>query len=326
MTTNSIPTRSIVISRPLSGYVLRDLMMEALAYDQTDLPVGDELFCNYNYAGSQGNLFTITEFLALKKGYIISLPEVQVRQTGWGIEGRVLYSGGNTNFMPREVQALSEAFWILLKQGIIAPGGYAESVSLPYFHVTPHGWQCIQAKEILPYDPTGYLGKVYAIPKLDQWVKSYITEATQCFNSGCHHAATIMVGLAAEKLTLDLIDAFKVYLGNHSLSFALKANVNIAGQLDQAFDTELDSNWTISHKYNTFKKYYDAIKNHKQDVVDIMEKGSMTTYREFIRLTRNEVSHPGELHREETDTLLLLTSFAKFIALVTELTQTLKTV
>ncbi|QRY18162.1 MULTISPECIES: hypothetical protein [Bacillus cereus group] len=303
--------------RPLSSLVIRNLMLEALGYKENDLGLDDDNFKKYRYSGSQRNLYTITELLAIKHGLIEKTVEIPI--IAWGAEGRKLYPQSNTNFMPQEIQGLFEGFWLLLNQNIIAPGAFGESENLPYFHVTPHGLTCLDTKEILPYDIDGYLKKIYSINQIDEWVKSYMTEAVRCFNSNCHHAATIMIGLSAEKLTLNLIDAFKTYLQKHQANLKIKQNAGINIPLDLNFSTKVDSTWMISQKYQVFQTFYDAIINHPKDVKSCIDTSSRNVFSEYIRLTRNEVSHPNDLKKDYTETLLLFVSFIKYIELMTKL-------
>ncbi|PEQ29739.1 hypothetical protein [Bacillus thuringiensis] len=311
-------------NRPLSTLLIRDLMLEALAYEKTDLPVEKDLFNNYRYSGSQSDLFRITELLAIKHQLIEK--KVNVPMQAWGATGRRLHTNSNTNFLPDEIEALYETFWLLLNQNIISPGTYGESESLPYFHITSHGLECIAEKEILPYDIDGYLERIRKIPNIDYWVKSYITEAVRCFNANCHHAATIMIGLTAEKLVIDLIDSFKTYLKNKLAILQPNGTLSITSSLDIEFSTKVDSDWKISHKYTTFQTFYDGIKNHDSDVKKCMEQSSRRVFYDYIRLIRNEVSHPNDLKKGPTETLLLLVSFTKYIEMITILTYTLRTV
>lgn len=311
--------------RPLSSIIIRNLMLEALSYEQNDLGIDNDTFKKYGYRGNQGALFRITELIAIKHGLIDKVVNIPV--VAWGAEGRRLYSGSNTNFTPEEIQALYEAFWLLLNQHIIAPGAYGESPALPTFHVTPHGLKCLKAKEVLPYDIDGYLAKISSIPNIDSWVETYMKEAIRCFNADCHHASTIMIGLAAEKLTIELIDAFKVYLAKHqSQTLNIRQNSGITGPLDAGFNTEVNSKMQISQKYNTFQKFYDGTNGHPQDVKDCMENSSRKVFYDYTRLTRNEVSHPNDLKKDYNETLLLFVSFIKYIDLITNLTNKLRTV
>lgn len=312
------------VQRPLNNIIIRDLMLKALAYEGNDLGLGDDTFKNYGYRGSQGNLFKVTELLAIKYGLIEG--NVSIPLTAWGTEGYRLHSGSNTNFTPDEIESLFEGFWILLNQHIIAPGAYQEIATLPYFHVTPHGLKCLAAQEILPYDIDGYLEKLNSINHVDDWVKSYLTEALRCFNANCHHAATIMIGLSAEKLTLDLIDAFTTYLQKYHANLSVIPNSSIQGQLDTTFKTQIDKIWMISQKYKTFQKFYDEITGYQQDIKDCMDASSRTVFYEYLRLTRNEVSHPNELKKDYTETMLLFVSFIKYIELITKLSYTLRTI
>ncbi|WP_059172299.1 hypothetical protein [Bacillus sp. FJAT-27445] len=301
--------------RPLSHVVIRNLMLETL---------GTEIFKQHGYRARQSNLFTEMEKLAIDKGLLEK--KVNIPEYAWGADSHLLYSGHNTNFTPEEIQTLYAVFWTLLNQQVIAPGAYGESPNLPQFHVTRHGLECISANEVLPYDIDGYLSKVRSIPNLNEWVKTYMTEAVKCFNANCNHAATIMIGLAAEKLTLDLIDGFKDYLKNNQAKFNVKGTINLNGNtVDVAFEDEINGVWKISEQYRIFNDYYDGVSRHPQAIKEVMDMSSRKVFHEFARMTRNEVSHPNDLEKDNTETLLLFISFTKYAGILTTLTNSFKT-
>ncbi len=153
-----------------------------------------------------------------------------------------------------------------------------------------------------------------------------MTEAVRCFNSGCYNAATIMMGLSAEKIVLDLIDAFKSYLANHKTTILTKSNFRYQGDLESSFNSEVDGVWQISLKYTKFLNYFNGIKNHDQFIRNIIDESARNTFYEYIRLIRNEVTHPSEIIKNETETLLLFVSFIKYITLQTQLIFTLKSI
>lgn len=308
---------------PLSTYVIRNLMLEVLGYTGKDIDPNEVYFKAVGYGGTQNDLFRMTEGLAIKKGLISD--KIPLSNAAWGTFGHNLFELSNTNFLRVEIERLFETFSLLLNQNIIAPGMYRESAFLPFFHVTDHGLECIKQKEILPYDYDGYLSQIRNIPGIDSWVLHYITEAVQCFNSGCYNAATIMVGLSAEKIVLDLIEAFKIYLTNHKASLVTKRNFTFQGDIDTSFSTEVDRVWQISTKYKTFIKYYTGIKNHDSSIT-MLDESARNTFYEYIRLIRNEVTHPADIKKDETETLLLFVSFIKYITLQTKLTSTFKNV
>lgn len=202
---------------------------------------------------------------------------------------------------------------------------YGSGTSLPYFHVTDHGHQCIKSQEVIPYDINGYLGKLRAIPNIDTWVLHYMTEAVRSFNADSPLATTIMIGLTAEKLVLDLIDAFEGYLSRNKTTLRNKSHFTFAGDVDQAFNVEVNSNWQISYKYGVYVKYFDGMKIPAQitSILDAPTRNSFTTY---IRLLRNEVSHPNDLIKDDTETMLLFVSFLKYVEKQTELVSALRIV
>ncbi|CAI8825870.1 hypothetical protein EMIT0210MI2_12297 [Priestia megaterium] len=309
---------------PLSTYTLKNLMLEALGYTEKDIDPEGHYFKQFDYAGTQNDLFRITEGLAIKKGMLSD--DVKLPRTAWGCHGHNLFENSNTNFSQKEIERLFEAFSILLNQNVISPGMYRNSPFLPFFHVTDHGLKCIEENEILPYDSDGYLDQIRKISAIDNWVLYYMTEAIKCFNSGCYNAATVMIGLSAEKITLDLIESFKNYLNKHKTSFIYKNGFTFQGDIDQAFITAVDNERHISVKYSKFIKYFNNIKNHDSTISGILDPSARNTFYDFIRLSRNEVSHPSDIIKNETETLLIFISFIKYVKLQTKLTSVLNTI
>lgn len=311
---------------PLSTYVIRNLMLTALAYTGSKVdPVG-HYFKKYGYAGSEDDLFRLTEGIAIKKGLIRE--EVKLKRTAWACGGYNLHEYYNTNFSRIEIERLFETFGILLRQNILAPGMYGNSSNLPYFHVTDHGLECIKRVEILPYDYDGYLEQIRNIRGIDSWVLHYMGEAVKCFNSGCYIASTIMIGLSAEKIVLDLIEAFKTYLSKHksSLTKHPRSNLRYNGDFETAFTKEVEKSRKISMKYSVFLKYFESMTGYDISITTIGDRSARNAFFDYIRLLRNEVSHPSEISKDETESLLLFVSFIKYLSLQTKLTLTFKTI
>ncbi|MEM4999055.1 hypothetical protein [Priestia megaterium] len=308
----------------LSTYTLKNLMLEALGYQGEDIDPEGHYFEQFDYSGTQSDLFRITEGLAINKGLIEG--KIKLPRTAWGCHGHNLFEGSNTNFSQKEIKRLFEAFSILLNQNVISPGMYRNSPFLPFFHVTDHGLKCINEREILPYDADGYLSELKKIQDLDDWVQYYMTEGIQCFNAGCYNAAIVMIGLSAEKVALDLIDSFKKYLNNHKSTLTFKRNFNFQGDVDVAFTTAVDSSRGIASKYSKFLDYFNNVTNHDNAVSGILDPSARNTFVDFVRLSRNEVSHPANIKKDETETLLMFISFIKYVKLQTKLTSVLSTI
>ena len=67
----------------------------------------------------------------------------------------------------------------------------------------------LETKEYSPYDPEGYLARLKKeIPAIDPVILRYLEESLSCLRMNCLLAASVMIGLAAEKATLLLVEAF----------------------------------------------------------------------------------------------------------------------
>lgn len=294
----------------LSSIEIRQLILDALAYEGDDMANAGNNFKKYKYEGKQSDLIRLAENLAIKKNLIPN--KVIVPISAWGGSTYALVSGMNTNFSKKNLKNIYEQFYILMNQGIIAPGAdHYYGSYLPAFHVTEYGIECLKTRDILPYDIDGYLSKIKAIKNIDEWVQFYVTEALKCYNANCMEAAIIMLGLANEKIMKGQISSLLEFVKKYYNSEY------------QKMERELDKEINISNKYEIYTKYFNAIKgkekrnpkNNKKnfsEITSLMDKLSSTLYANTVRITRNSMSHPNELKMERTEVLMLFISFIKY--------------
>lgn len=103
---------------------------------------------------------------------------------------------------------VTEAFWQLLIEGVVAPGMNSSNMNLPWFHVTAHGKKVIESSEPDPQDPTGYVDRLRAtVNSPDPTIVAYLAESLQCYRRSNHIASTILLGIAAERVFLLLCDS-----------------------------------------------------------------------------------------------------------------------
>ena len=293
--------------KDLSSIEIRQLMLDALAYEGDD--IGDN-FKNHYYKGAQSDLIRLAEKLAIEKKLISD--KIIVPISAWGGYTYCFIPESNTNFSENNIKKIYEQFYVLMNQGVIAPGAdHYYGSYLSAFHVTEYGMECLKAREILPYDIDGYLAKIKAIKNIDEWVQFYVTEALKCYNANCMEASIIMLGLANEKIMKGQISSL--------LSF-LKIHYNSEYQ---KMEKEIDKEINISNKYEIYTKYFNETKvkekknpkNNKKnfsEITSLMDKLSSTLYANTVRITRNSMSHPNELKMERTEVLMLFISFIKY--------------
>lgn len=158
----------------------------------------------------------------------------------------LLIEGSGTNFIRPEINRIYECFYILLNQGIIAPGLHRFSPSLPYFHITEHGLSCLASSEILPYDIDGFIEKLECIDALDEWISFYMIEALKAYNANCFNSATIMIGLASERFIELLSSAISNLLDRQDYSMKVSSGSKSDTDLKKYFDEQIEQAFTIS--------------------------------------------------------------------------------
>ena len=288
----------------LSSLEIRHLLLDTLAYEGDDIDKGKRNFKLCGYRGSQNDLFRLSEGLALNRGLICR--NIEPSDAAWGAHGLLLHSGHTTNFSDREITYIYEQFHLLLVQGIIAPGAIGNyGPNLPYFHVTEYGIKCLSTRDVLPYDVDGYLDKIRNILGVDEWLLFYVHEALRCFNANCLEASVIMLGLASEVIINKQISALTSYLGVY------------APEKKEEMVNELDKNMNISNKYSIYIKYFDFIKKSItadtfKSLLPQMDKCAMTSYANFVRITRNQLAHPNDTSMERLEVLMIFISFVKY--------------
>ena len=288
---------------------MRSLILEALAIeDETKVPYG-QTFKKYGYKGTINDLLQIIEYRAIENGLINQI--IPNYQKAWASSHRNYYTGSTTNFSSDNLNTFFEEFYFLLHQNIISPFAYGDfGESLPYFHVTKYGMECLANREILPYDSEGYLNKIKSITSMNDWEVYYIEQSLQCYNCGALEASTIMLGLASEYLISSLIEGMLGFVKSKENS---KYN---------QWKTSFEACSTISDKFNLYERKLEILEKLKlngvrkyQDLFDLRPKLDVSArpiYATFLRLTRNGLAHPARQKIDKIDCLTLLTTFIKY--------------
>lgn len=103
---------------------------------------------------------------------------------------------------------LADVFWELVVEGVVAPGLNAYSLDLPWYHVTPYGQKVLATGAGHPHDEEAYLTRVSSLVSTpDATVMAYLSESVKAFRRATPVAATVMLGIAAERVFLLICDA-----------------------------------------------------------------------------------------------------------------------
>lgn len=188
----------------------------------------------------------------------------------------------------RFVVLANEVMWQLLIQGVITVGVNASNPNLPFFRITDYGAKVLEAERFVPHDPTGYLEDLNAVianTAIDVTV-AYVEEALNCFNSGCHVASVLLLGVAAESVFNNMCDIVQKSLKK------------------KAEQSKLDPQLPVKPRHRWIVQKYQALPKQirKQKLPESLDM-TLTSLYDLIRRQRNELGHPQnkppELSREE---------------------------
>jgi len=205
----------------------------------------------------------------------------------------------------RDQETLQEIIHALYIEKIIYLGNNLrasgiEAWNLPFYRLTQHGQKVVNATEYQPYDPSGYLSRIRnEIPKIDDVIIIYLEEGLNCFRSSYLFSSAVMIGCAAEKAMLLLIDAFGQAISNPTYR--------------QEYEKETKF-WMINRKYEALWKRLEPISPRLPPQLGDELHVILDRIFDLIRKTRNEAGHPtGKRIDLETihANLLLFPSYCK---------------
>ena len=180
----------------------------------------------------------------------------------------------------------------LFRTGLLAWGTSLSCPGPPSFHLTEPGKQALANWTRDPSNPAGYLRHLDSIAPVDPVVRSYISEALECFVADHFRAAAVMTGVASEKLILNLRDATRRKLD----SLGRRPPKGMRDWRPKAMSDSL-------HQF--LNQHKDTFPHPLRDEFE----ARWSVFTQQIRATRNEAGHPASIDavtREDAHASLLI--------------------
>ena len=199
-----------------------------------------------------------------------------------------------------------EVFWQLVVEGVLAPGLDPNNLDLPRFHVTEYGQRVLASNGPQPYDPTRYLARLRSrIANPDPTVIAYLAESLETFRKGNLVAATVMLGIAAERVFLLLCDSLGGALSNGSEKAAFT-------KIRDRFPMKPKLDWVHTKIQEIQKRAPSGF----PDNATIM----LVAIYDLMRCQRNELGHPRETppHVKREDAFVNLQIFPRYYEIAEE--------
>ncbi len=200
-------------------------------------------------------------------------------------------------------QALLTLWHDMFRQGQLSMGYNLDNPDLPFCHITALGRQILSNISRDPANPDGYLAHLSSL-SLNSIAESYISEALLTYNTGCFKATAVMVGCAAESMSLEIRDKIVGMLQNSSRPVPGKLNDWRIRTVLQAVQSEIDQQKSNMPKQlrESYEAYWPA-------------------FTQQIRAIRNDAGHPSSTDTVTPDSVhASLLIFPELAALSYELT------
>jgi len=219
--------------------------------------------------------------------------------------------GFSSKFETKFWPSISSLFWAFVVDGIISIGTSSGQCDLPFFQITEYGEDILSGEKMIILDPTGVISNLKkSREKIDPVVEEYLAEALSCFEKNCLKATFVMIGCAAEKAILNLIDAFKEHFSKN--------------QSKENFERKIERK-RISLKYDEFSSRFNNInKEIEQKTGRDDWKIQIDSMFNLIRYYRNKSGHPIGIKFEKERVLSALSIFPELYILCEELSDYFK--
>ncbi len=230
--------------------------------------------------------------------------ETVERERGGNLQtGSVLHTALDTLGLQKNIQieqAMLTIWHDLFRTGYLAWGLDFGNPNPPLCHVTEQGRRTLQNLTRDPANPAGYLTHLTAVTTLNPIAQSYLDEALKTYNTDCYKAAAVMIGAAAESMTLELRDALlqRIEHLNHRLSRDLK-------------------DWRLKRILDAISKELNSHRNQMSIEMAESVEQYWPAFTGQIRKVRNDAGHPTSIepvtHETVQASLLIFPELARLI-------------
>lgn len=189
------------------------------------------------------------------------------------------------NFNPDLEEAILTQWGDLFRTGLLSWGLNISNPDPPFFHVTERGHEALQDLTRDPSNPAGYLRHLAASANIGAVALSYLSEGLDCYVAGLFKAAAVMVGVAAERVILDVRDIV----------------IERLKSLEKSVPAKMED-WRIRNVSNELQSFFEE----RARLFDTQLRESFEAYwaafAQQIRAARNDSGHPASIDPVTPDT------------------------
>jgi len=197
-------------------------------------------------------------------------------------------------------QAMLTIWHDLFRTGYLAWGLNFSNPNPPFCHVTEQGRTVLSNLTRDPANPAGYLAHLAGIASLNPIAQSYLDEALKTYNTDSYKAAAVMIGAAAESMTLELRDALLQQIKHLNL----RPSSGLKG-------------WRLKRILDAISKELNSRRNQMSVEMAESVEQYWPAFTGQIRKVRNDAGHPTSIepvtHETVQASLLIFPELATLI-------------
>lgn len=189
------------------------------------------------------------------------------------------HSQGYQDPSENDSNLIREIVWDLIIERVLSIGMNKSNPNWPFLRITKSGIKSLH-EEVILHDVDGVISSLRKkIPEIDPVIIMYLGECLNTYKIGALLASSVMLGCAAEKGILLLIDSYTDWLeNNNEKSEASKFRQSVGKAIARRFEDFEKS----------FKAHKTSIPKDMWEDFDIVINSIFT----IIRKNRNEIGHP----------------------------------
>jgi len=207
-----------------------------------------------------------------------------------------LYDLGTFN---RDVELkINEIVWDLVVERILTLGTDNHSEpKWPFLRLTEFGKKYISNSQIHYYDPDKYLSTLEVlIPELDEITALYTIEALRCFRRNLMFAAAVMLGAAAERAVLILLEEIHNWETNEGRKKKIRSVLE-RPSMPKIFDLIRGTINNLIEQKEMPYEIHEGVMDH------------LISVHEMVRVQRNDAVHPTTAQVSRNKVFLSIQAF-----------------
>lgn len=213
----------------------------------------------------------------------------------------------NKQLNPADKLKINEIIWDLITERILTIGSNESNLEWPFLRLTEYGESAVKEAALPYYDPEEYGAVINSIiPSVDAVIKQYAIEGINCFRQRLFFASAVMLGAAAEKTILILLES----IANAETDHKIKPKLEKLLERPNLPEIFASIRWKMDILIKAKTIPYPVYEGSTEQLLSLFE---------MIRVQRNDAVHPDIGEVNKTKVFLTIQTFPAALEVICRL-------